>query len=168
MKSLRISCQLFYTTPGKRGTLPQGCTSQGDHPRACGEKSGDCLWNIAKKGSPPRVRGKGKGGKEKVCILRITPARAGKSPLPARGNSCLGDHPRACGEKIREQLRKLNAQGSPPRVRGKDTGAAAKAQRTGITPAHAGKSLGRAVLPGCLGDHPRTRGEKKWCFQSSA
>ena len=111
-------------------------------------------------GSPPRVRGKGKGGKEKVCILRITPARAGKSPLPARGNSCLGDHPRACGEKVREQLRKLNAQGSPPRVRGKDTGAAAEAQRTGITPAHAGKSFGAFNHRLNIQDHPRTRGEK--------
>ena len=104
---------------GKRAGIACGTSQRRDHPRACGEKKLAARTMRAITGSPPRVRGKGKGGKEKVCILRITPARAGKSPLPARGNSCLGDHPRACGEKIREQLRKLNAQGSPPRMRGK-------------------------------------------------
>ena len=36
-----------------------------DHPRVCGEKRGDYLPRLEPKGSPPRVRGKGRG----PCIV---------------------------------------------------------------------------------------------------
>ena len=95
----RGSVRITPAHAGKRGTLPQGCTSQGDHPRACGEKSGDCLWNIAKKGSPPRVRGKETGRQNNAGHHGITPARAGKRERRQRKSLHPQDHPRACGEK---------------------------------------------------------------------
>ena len=53
-----------------------------------------------KKGSPPRVRGKGYQYDNLTRELGITPARAGKS-LADLGIVYQGrDHPRACGEKI--------------------------------------------------------------------
>ena len=50
-----------------------------DHPRVCGEKVALLLNLPATRGSPPRMRGKGKdyGGQERM--KRITPAYAGKS-----------------------------------------------------------------------------------------
>ena len=49
-----------------------------DHPRACGEKLIRCLLERQRKGSPPRVRGKGRFAHLVVAVERITPARAGK------------------------------------------------------------------------------------------
>ena len=57
-------------------------------------------WAIrSSRGSPPRVRGKGRGKPKLVLTVRITPARAGKSARLARNWEISWDHPRACGEK---------------------------------------------------------------------
>ena len=54
------------------------------------------------------------------------------------------DHPRVCGEKrCVYNVYKLMV-GSPPRVRGKDSGDPEQAGTTGITPACAGKRLKKA------------------------
>ena len=71
------------------------------------------------RGSPPHTRGKGHTACNSAIGFGITPAHAGKSSSIQALIASAWDHPRACGEKIREQLRKLNAQGSPPRMRGK-------------------------------------------------
>ena len=97
---------------------------EGDHPRACGEKIFALKGGAFCAGSPPRVRGKGKGGKEKVCILRITPARAGKRAGKTQNKTGNGDHPRACGEKSSQRFQGEANSGSPPRVRGKGPSAA--------------------------------------------
>ena len=44
---------------GKSGTAARAQAQSGDHPRACGEKDGGVPTAEQKKGSPPRVRGKG-------------------------------------------------------------------------------------------------------------
>ena len=70
------------------------------------------------------------------------------------------DHPRVCGEKRAERGPQTIAQGSPPRVRGKDGNGNTKKAYTGITPACAGKS-GRYGSPHSVSqDHPRVCGEK--------
>ena len=45
-----------------------------------------------------------------------------------------------CGEKIERYYRGGTSLGSPPRVRGKDSGEWGKVRKIGITPACAGKS----------------------------
>ena len=50
--------------------------------------------------------------------------------------------------------------GSPPHTRGKGPTPRAASLAAGITPAHAGKSDAVLRVERCLGDHPRTRGEK--------
>ena len=111
-----------------------------DHPRVCGEKSISDRAASYSAGSPPRVRGKVPGGAGHRKQPGITPACAGKR-LPARPpRGEQQDHPRVCGEKLGHTYRVEQAQGSPPRVRGK---AARREQSTamhGITPACAGKS----------------------------
>ena len=49
-----------------------------DHPRACGEKPDGLTGTDLVLGSPPRMRGKGKGWAFKVVCCGITPAHAGK------------------------------------------------------------------------------------------
>ena len=104
---------------GKRNWPPEQCGPSRDHPRACGEKGKAAKKKFASSGSPPRVRGKALSQPGVIAAWGITPARAGKRYGSSCESSTHRDHPRACGEKIREQLRKLNAQGSPPRMRGK-------------------------------------------------
>ena len=156
----RGSVRITPAHAGKRGTLPQGCTSQGDHPRACGEKSGDCLWNIAKKGSPPRVRGKEPDWPCAYQLQGITPARAGKSAKADYGLWVAQDHPRACGEKAGFGHTKALDEGSPPRVRGKGKIHRGGDGLVGITPARAGKRAGAELLSLGSEDHPRACGEK--------
>ena len=72
---------------------------QEDHPRLCGEKSLTLCTSYNRKGSPPPMRGKANDFYNRHCVLRITPAYAGKS-LHELGHYLLGeDHPRLCGEK---------------------------------------------------------------------
>ncbi len=118
---------------------------------------------------------------------RITPACAGKRcPWLSMPGGCR-DHPRVCGEKPFLQLRTLSAQGSPPRVRGKENGLCQSVHRLWITPACAGKrsplrpTLARSwITPACAGksisvscihfhtkDHPRVCGEKLSAFSTS-
>ena len=50
-------------------------------------------------GSPPPMRGKVFMMLARSYFLRITPAYAGKSTIPAYLSSVFWDHPRLCGEK---------------------------------------------------------------------
>ena len=43
---------------GKRQRLCRVRPAQGDHPRVCGEKDDKNAANVARVGSPPRMRGK--------------------------------------------------------------------------------------------------------------
>ena len=54
------------------------------------------------KGSPPRVRGKGKKAVLVVFVLGITPACAGKSTPAFNPFVSVKDHPRVCGEKTKK------------------------------------------------------------------
>ena len=80
--------QTLRITPARAGKRPgwadSGC-QRGDHPCVCGEKrfasaSLDAYW-----GSPPRMRGKGRGKGQRGLQSGITPAYAGK-----RGCQCSG------------------------------------------------------------------------------
>ena len=131
------------SSPRMRGKADHGissCAGSEDHPRACGEKSGDRRRETGRSGSPPRARGKEKADGRGVLDAGITPARAGKRLRPASIPSKSGDHPRACGEKGGKGANIMAAEGSPPRVRGKDN------------PAVCQLAL--------IGDHPRACGEK--------
>ena len=70
---------------------------------------------------------------------RITPACAGKSRPGPRHPGQPEDHPRLCGEKLRNWLGNARCNGSPPPVRGKEACHLMRAAVEGITPACAGK-----------------------------
>ena len=113
----------------------------GDHPRACGENTHYLQSQFPCRGSPPRMRGKHHAGVHQFDIPGITPAHAGKTPCRSKSSCAARDHPRACGENAGRSFKDAQAEGSPPRMRGKRMVVRDDQQRRGITPAHAGKTL---------------------------
>ena len=98
------------------------------------------LYVKASVGSPPHMRGKGRGPLDALGDQGITPAYAGKRKGAHELWQKLKDHPRICGEKH---------VGGRVRIFGE-----------GITPAYAGKRLGRCKPQRLTRDHPRICGEK--------
>ena len=129
---------------GKRMIIVSVGETHRDHPRVCGEKSGPCFAPPPRRGSPPRVRGKGMGWREQKRRNGITPACAGKSGSCILLHLLFWDHPRVCGEKPDVLLSLVFARGSPPRVRGKAALKVRIFRPVGITPACAGKRLKRS------------------------
>ena len=128
---------------------------------ACAGKSVRRITNRCRgAGLPPRVRGKDLRGLLFSSHCGITPAYAGKSDPGKRRTSGSGDHPRACGEKLRIVEVGRVKEGSPPHMRGKGSGKLHCSAAMGITPACTGKS--RRCRPAMLirRDHPRVCGEK--------
>ena len=149
------------TCAGKRAWPYRPPTSGRDHPRVCGEKGQVLTTSEIKKGSPPRVRGKVVVRLVLGHSLGITPACAGKRTARKQPKTLAGDHPRVCGEKKAEDLKKERKKGSPPRVRGKATAQERLSTLTGITPACAGKRDGLGTGFPDDQDHPRVCGEKR-------
>ena len=106
------------------------------------------------------MRGKAGTYREYFDTVRITPAYAGKRQAFHHRCGAAEDHPRLCGEKKNESRVSHCDEGSPPPMRGKDGLQVRVCQRSGITPAYAGKSGLHDVLPVPSEDHPRLCGEK--------
>ena len=119
-------------------------------------------------GSPPPVRGKGGRVTFTLILSGSTPAYARKRSATHAGKSCAQrtlsprpqDHPRVCGEKLDRTVLSVEAEGSPPPVRGKASRAGLLRQRKRITPACAGKSPVDLLIRNAPQDHPRLCGEK--------
>ena len=125
---------------GKRSFFSRSSVSERDHPRVCGEKHHPTPSSADSRGSPPRVRGKGRVADYRQGPCGITPACAGKSLPRSQTTATCRDHPRVCGEKAAAAAPAHNQSGSPPRVRGKGLCFPALCKLLGITPACAGKS----------------------------
>ena len=72
--------------------------------------------------------------------MEITPAYAGKSTRVAIACKPSWDHPRLCGEKLRDFFPDDREEGSPPPMRGKEHFRFLWFSERRITPAYAGKS----------------------------
>ena len=132
-----------------------------DHPRVCGEKTLAVQSSVEDQGSPPPVRGKDFQIRGDVGGEGITPACAGKSRSTSYPQQRPRDHPRVCGEKGALAGWAAARAGSPPRVRGKALQAIPAIMSEGITPACAGKRIGRLQCRTSRKDHPRVCGEKQ-------
>ena len=132
-----------------------------DHPRVCGEKEAAALSEVYETGSPPRVRGKAFLRFLSRSLSRITPACAGKRGGRTVSFFLIRDHPRVCGEKARTLIAWEEPQGSPPRVRGKESNAKTGQKARRITPACAGKRASSFHSMLTRWDHPRVCGEKQ-------
>ena len=89
----------------------------------------------------------------------ITPAHAGNtvSFLPTAADQW--DHPRTRGEYDLRSGDNSRCKGSPPHTRGIPNVGAFSKIKLGITPAHAGNTIGSYLSQYLAKDHPRTRGE---------
>ena len=125
---------------GKRSLGDRGSCLYWDHPRGCGEERTQRGRSSARRGSSPRVRGRGRG----------------RAKRPPRRR----DHPRGCGEELSPGWSARAGRGSSPRVRGRGDQTKRKTNMTGIIPAGAGKSFVRHCLVSLWGDHPRGCGEE--------
>ena len=156
-------CLSLGITPayaGKRETGSRRKPAERDHPRLCGEKLHitECFCN--NQGSPPPMRGKDSGEILFQPLSGITPAYAGKSSLCHHQFAFPKDHPRLCGEKIRNVLSCSRPSGSHPPMRGKVYVRCSVVPAARITPAYAGKSVYSILQYHHATDHPRLCGEK--------
>ena len=136
-------CQRSGITPAYAGKRPKDGTAKkadGDHPRLCGEKCCFPFIPFHSVGSPPPMRGKVSCPVGGFFDQRITPAYAGKRMNVTESVIWRQDHPRLCGEKRIPPPPSLNAKGSPPPMRGKDSVTLYRDHVVRITPAYAGKS----------------------------
>ena len=110
-------------------------------------------------GSSPLTRGKLPGGGYPETLVGLIPAHAGKTALAALGIAICGAHPRSRGEnKIAGAFFNSEA-GSSPLTRGKRTERTDRIFRSGLIPAHAGKTAFTPRAGPSRAAHPRSRGE---------
>ena len=135
-----------------------------DHPRTCGENFFNHEPVCFRSGSPPHMRGKRLLHFKSSSAYRITPAHAGKTPVPVSAPLLPADHPRTCGENLSQLKKPGQGSGSPPHMRGKLLCLLHRQHRPRITPAHAGKTQCHRMLQFQQPDHPRTCGENFCLF----
>ncbi len=142
--SIQVGNGITPAYAGKRCLSTRFDVDGADHPRVCGEKSGDRCIQLHQTGSPPRMRGKASLTRILVSSAGITPAYAGKRCSVSSTTRPQQDHPRVCGEKACSAAWLLPSMGSPPRMRGKAVVDAGQDTGQRITPAYAGKRLKRS------------------------
>ena len=125
----------------------------------CGEHRIEQQRREHDRGSSPHVRGtrpRGASGRDEDGII---PACAGNTLIGCCPSSCMGDHPRMCGEHNIRPDGFSRPPGSSPHVRGTLVGELYPRLLDGIIPACAGNTpqLGCPCTPSR--DHPRMCGE---------
>ena len=110
MRGLFISSNNFWIsfriTPAHAGTICCDLCHNfllKDHPRACGDYITRLSQKHLRNGSPPRMRGLLPVKKKEYTDRRITPAHAGTIIFSGSSLSAYWDHPRACGDYIRDK-----------------------------------------------------------------
>ena len=147
-----------------------------------GDQASFGLRNDHQLGSPPRARGAGAVGVDRVqhgritprargaadrplsfcSFVRITPACAGSRSSRRPGYQAQRDHPRVRGEQSLARVLLTRHAGSPPRARGAVRRSRRAGRPVGITPACAGSRIRRTGAGVSWRDHPRVRGEQVW------
>ena len=109
-----------------------------DHPHACGDKLHPSTSSLSHMGSSPRVWGQELPSDESGGCTGIIPTRVGTSPIGRFLRGGKGDHPHACGDKLRIKSRVRQVVGSSPRVWGQVKLRGAFAKNTRIIPTRVG------------------------------
>ena len=155
-----MSVRITPACAGNRHRCAWAISNTEDHPRVCGEQWSITMVSPVATGSPPRVRGTDAWVRHSGARQGITPACAGNSPMPSPPRRSGEDHPRVCGEQAGPGGQTGQEAGSPPRVRGTAPFSQLLSRSQRITPACAGNSFKRGLLPRNLWDHPRVCGEQ--------
>ena len=131
----------------------------GAHPRSRGENYRHMQHDEALGGSSPLTRGKPPGPDLTPTALRLIPAHAGKTYKERKQAEARAAHPRSRGENKPMRTAVSSLAGSSPLTRGKRRPGEWSRSRTGLIPAHAGKTRAPSPPQGRKGAHPRSRGE---------
>ena len=116
-----------------------------------------------REGTSPRTRGKlGHGLRRRRCVGNI-PAHAGKTDTLIAHAGKKAEHPRARGENGAHFVKSTGAQGTSPRTRGKLAANLKPFNAARNIPAHAGKTSFSWSKGSERPEHPRARGENKFC-----
>ena len=110
------------------------------HPRSRGENYPSHLSTPPDQGSSPLTRGKHDGPHRSIRRIRLIPAHAGKTILATYRLLPIRAHPRSLGENTMVRTEASAEFGSSPLTRGKRVQLHHAADRTGLIPAHAGKT----------------------------
>ena len=134
----------------------------GAHPRSRGENLYPSRLSSIRPGSSPLTRGKPLTAAARSPSMGLIPAHAGKTYQRSQRSQEPWAHPRSRGENNRRSRERAYRRGSSPLTRGKPAGWQTPAIHTGLIPAHAGKTGGRAARAPPGWAHPRSRGENTW------
>ena len=129
------------------------------HPRVCGENPVMSIVPRSPRGSSSRVRGKHASPSTTLRYVRLIPACAGKTLVPAMHCRTVEAHPRVCGENSSDTVRNEHECGSSPRVRGKRPIRSSAFSTARLIPACAGKTCLGMMLAAARAAHPRVCGE---------
>ena len=132
-----------------------------DHPRSRGEYAPLGTWVTMRTGSSPLSRGILERRRAVLKRLRIIPALAGNTRLPATRPGWLRDHPRSRGEYHGWCRGVRHCRGSSPLSRGILQLMGCQLFEDRIIPALAGNTILRLTRAVMVWDHPRSRGEYK-------
>ena len=110
------------------------------HPRSRGENPRTGLSEGWVQGSSPLTRGKRTSYAETVPHIGLIPAHAGKTMSWLSDTLGQGAHPRSRGENPAQRMTGVRRAGSSPLTRGKHRCEQRPGYRTGLIPAHAGKT----------------------------
>ena len=142
----RVACRLgniCRIIPAYAGSTYAGTpveVAHEDHPRVCGEHSGDSMIKLISAGSSPRMRGAQGRVADHSMGSRIIPAYAGSTDHPAFWATVWKDHPRVCGEHSQADLFTGGVGGSSPRMRGAQIDTSDWKEFMRIIPAYAGST----------------------------
>ena len=134
-------------------------SSRRAHPRSRGENFRDHNDSGNPRGSSPLTRGK---------RFRVGAAHPGQGLIPAHAGKTWREilrlgrrraHPRSRGENRWDRVAASRLAGSSPLTRGKRRVRGRGSRRSGLIPAHAGKTPFRRSRTGQTRAHPRSRGE---------
>ena len=152
-------CGLIPAHAGK--TPPRTRSQRGAwaHPRSRGENGRRRRGRGRRLGSSPLTRGKPRPILARLSQPRLIPAHAGKTSAARRRGAQYGAHPRSRGENAAVRSRSATHMGSSPLTRGKQRQHYLNVLKTGLIPAHAGKTRRCAQGLRPTWAHPRSRGE---------
>ena len=105
------------------------------------------------------MRGKLGRREDRSGRFRLIPAHAGKTVAAVSMIVAASAHPRACGENASSATDVSTPMGSSPRMRGKHPRRHADISSQRLIPAHAGKTLAKALGDVLSQAHPRACGE---------
>ena len=125
------------------------------------------MTRVCRVGSPPLTRGKLEGVADTGFTWGLIPAHAGKTQRSRSSSVHFGAHPRSRGENGTQRAPFRARSGSSPLTRGKPPVGAGGHDRSGLIPAHAGKTRSRASWALPIWAHPRSRGENSTPFAAS-